>query len=113
MRGPTIAAAALCWVPLLVIVAIVVVTWPLLAGEISTQWSGDDVVTRAPGWTLLLLPVTGTLVCGIFATVVAADRASHDGTPHDHRRSLAVCGAVGVVLMAIVIVVVVANLRAV
>lgn len=107
MRGLTIAAAGLCWVPLLVIVAIVVVTWPLLAGEISTQWGGDDVVTRAPGWTLLLLPGTGTIVCGIFATVVAADR-----NPHDHRRALAGCGVVGVVLMAVVIAVVVANLRA-
>lgn len=93
--------------PLLVIVAIVGATWPLLAGEISTQWSGDDVVTRAPGWTLLLLPVTGTLVCGIVATAVAVHRA-----PHHHRRTLAVCGVVGVVLMAVVIVVVVANLRA-
>ena len=97
-------AAALCWVPFLALVVVTVATWPLLAGEISTQWSGDDVVTRAQGWTVLLLPVTGTLVCGVIATVVAVERPRHH-----HRATLAVCGAVGAVLLGVVVAVVLAN----
>lgn len=63
----------ICWLPFVAVVVTALSWWSHLADGIPTQWSGGEVSTVAPAWTALLLPLGGTLICGILATMAALD----------------------------------------
>lgn len=107
VRGASVRAAAaalLCWVPLLAIAGMTAAFWPVVWGEIATQWSGSEVATRAPGWTAVLLPATGALLCAVIAT---AGAASPDR--RERARTFLASGGVAAVLAVLVAAVLIPN----
>lgn len=100
-------AVALCWLPFVAVVWAAIAWWDVVAGDISTQWSGDEVTTTAPAWTALLLPLCGTLICGVLATV-----ASFDADGPGARRVFLFCFGIGAMLAFVWIGVMVPNVLA-
>lgn len=106
-RARTAAAVALCWLPCVAVIWTVVTWWHLVFDDISTQWAGGEVSTTAPAWTVLLLPLGGTLICGTIATAAGLDP---DG--RGARRTFFFCFGVGTMLAFIWIGVMALNVSA-
>jgi hypothetical protein len=77
-RVSTTLAIALCWVPP-VIAIVFTVTWSeLLALDLPTRWSGDEVTSTMPGWVVALGAIVISAVCSALATSAIT---SPDATP--------------------------------
>lgn len=77
-RVSTTLAIALCWVPPAIAIVFTVTWSELLALDLPTRWSGDDVISTMPGWVVALGAIVISAVCSALATSAIT---SPDATP--------------------------------
>ncbi|GAA4784435.1 hypothetical protein [Microbacterium gilvum] len=112
MRRPeliarSVAAAGVCCIPFAVVLVTAWLWRDVVFGEIATQWQNDEVSTVAPTWTVLLLPLCGTLICAGVAVVTATEL-----DPLHSRKAYFFAFGIGVMLAIIWLTVLVPNVLA-